>query len=184
MLKAKLAMRLPNPDKLALVYYPDPALKRTCRPVTEFGPKLQTLTDRMLALMREAKGVGLAAPQLGLALRIFVCNPTGEPQDDFVCVNPQFLELSGSTELPEGCLSLPGVSVTVRRAAHARMQGFDVKGEAFEITGADLRARIWQHETDHLDGRLIIDRMSAADEIANHRALKQLQADYRPPRRR
>jgi len=119
-----------------------------------------------------------------LSLRLFVCNPTGEPSDDLVCINPRFAELSGAEEKPEGCLSIPDVTVSMRRATHAELQAMDPDGRSFAVTGNELLARIWQHEVDHLDGRLIIDNMSETDEIANRKALKQLEEAHRPRKRR
>jgi len=176
-------MNLPDLDKLAIVHYPDPILKKTCTPVTAFGPEIKALTDRMLTLMKEGRGVGLAAPQVGLPLRLFVCNPTGEPEDDMLCINPEFLELTGAEEKEEGCLSLPGVGVNMRRATRAVMRLCDADGQVRDEVGEDLLARIWQHESAHLDGWLITDNMSPTDEISNRRALKQLKADFEPPRR-
>ncbi len=177
-------MTLPDPDKLRIVYYPDPILKKVCAPVESFGPDLQAIVEKMLALMHEAEGVGLAAPQVGLAMRFFVCNATGEPSGDLICVNPHFIESTGAAEKEEGCLSLPGVTVTMRRAAGVVMHATNPDGTPFEATGTDVRARIWQHEADHLDGRLITDNMSATDEIANRRALRQLEDDFAPATRR
>ena len=182
-------MKLPSPSRLRIVLYPNPVLKKRAVDVGKFnaehtlnGEGIAALAERMLELMREAKGVGLAAPQVGVGLRLFVCNPTGEPGDDLICVNPRFIERSGGEEREEGCLSIPGVTVTMRRAMSVVMAAFDVDGKPFQATGTELRARIWQHEMDHLDGRLIIDNMSATDEIANRRAIKQLQDQYRPPK--
>jgi peptide deformylase len=171
-------------QKHRLLLYPDPRLHRAGQPVEEFGPSLQALAERMLQLMREAKGVGLAAPQVGVLLRVFVCNPTGQPGDDLVCVNPELSGLHGSSEQPEACLSLPGVNVTVRRAVRAKLRALDLEGRPFEQEGVELTARIWQHETDHLNGRLITDHMSEADAIANRRVLKQLRDDYAKAHRR
>jgi peptide deformylase len=176
-------MKLPSPSRLRIVLYPNPVLKKRAADVGKFNAEITALVKRMLELMREAKGVGLAAPQVGVGLRVFVCNPTGEPGDDLVCVNPRFTELSGGEEREEGCLSIPGVTVTMRRATQVAMEAFDVDGKPYKTTGTELRARIWQHEMDHLDGRLIVDNMSATDEIANRRAIKQLQDQYRPSRR-
>ncbi len=173
-------MVLPKLESLRIVNYPDPVLKEVCAPVTEFGPDLQAFAERMLELMRDSDGVGLAAPQVGVPIRLFVFNATGEAQDNGICVNPEFTELSGSAEAPEGCLSLPSVTVTMRRAFRAVMRGCDAAGATFELTGEDLPARVWQHEHNHLDGRLIIDNMSTSDEIANRRAIKQLKAEYTP----
>lgn len=175
-------MKLPNPAKLRIVLYPDPVLKKVAREVGKFGGDLHAFAARMLELMRAGEGVGLAAPQVGVGLRLFVCNHTGEPDADLTCVNPRLLDLSGAEEKEEGCLSIPGVTVTMRRAARVVMEAYDLDGKLFQITGTDLQARVWQHEIDHLDGRLIIDSMSSADEIANRRALKQLKEQYQPVR--
>ena len=177
-------MNLPNLDKLRIVLYPDPILKRVCKPVEEFGPDLKALADRMLALTREGEGAGLAAPQVGIPIRLFVCDVTGEPGDDLVCLNPRFIELTGAEEKEEGCLSIPGVSVMMRRATRAVIEALDLDGNPFQTTGTDLMAKAWQHEVDHLDGRLITDNMSTADEIANRYAVKQLKAQYASRRRK
>jgi peptide deformylase len=95
-----------------------------------------------------------------------------------VCVNPKVRLLDGAVEAAEGCLSLPGVTVTMRRAVAVTLDAYDVTGKPFRVPTEGLLARIWQHEYDHLDGRLIIDRMSETDQIANRRVLKQLKEDY------
>lgn len=172
-------MKIPSPDNLRLIYYPDPILKRVCQPVESFGPELQALAGGMLALMHASEGLGLAAPQVGLAIRLFVCNPTGEPEDDAVYVNPKLSDLQGAAEELEGCLSIPDVDVTMRRSTRARIEAVDTEGKPFRQDGENLTARMWQHEMDHLDGRLITDNMSSTDEIANRRALKHLEARWR-----
>jgi peptide deformylase len=177
-------LKIPPLSKLRIVLFPDPILKKKAAEVSQFGEPVRALAERMLELMREDKGVGLAAPQVGVGLRMFVCNATGEPADDLVCINPQLVELSGAEEREEGCLSIPGATVTMRRAVRAVMQAIDVEGRLFQLAQSDLPARIWQHEIDHLDGRLIIDNMSTADEIANRRVLKQLKEKYRASRKR
>jgi peptide deformylase len=166
-------------DKLRVVYYPDPVLRAVCQPVEQFDQTIAALVRRMFELMRRDKGIGLAGPQVGVPLRLFVCNPTGEPEDDMVCINPQLDGLTGAEEREEGCLSLPNVSIPVRRATHARIQACDATGKTYERDGTDLLARVWQHENDHLDGRLIVDYMSEASKIANRRALKQLQTEFK-----
>lgn len=176
-------MALRNWKKLKVIFYPDPVLSRSAARVQVFDDELAALAARMLELMRESKGVGLAAPQVGESLQLFVCNPTGEPGDDLVFVNPAFTELSGGEDREEGCLSIPGVTVAMRRAVQATMTAADLQGRPLRAEGAGLMARIWQHEVDHLHGRLIIDRMSSSDEIANRRAIKQLRDDYKPSRR-
>ncbi len=171
-------MKPPNLETLRIVHHPDPVLRKVCAEVEDFGPELEALTRRMLEVMHTGEGVGLAAPQVGLSIRLFVCNPTSEPGDDLIIVNPKFAELTGGVDGEEGCLSLPGVTVTRRRAIRAVMRAQDVTGRPIELVGEDLKARAWQHETDHLDGRLICDNMSETDEIANRRALKALRAEY------
>lgn len=174
----------PNLDKLGIVLLPDPGLKRTCLPVESFEPELKAFTDRMLVLMKEGKGIGLAAPQVGVPLRLFVCNTTGEPEDDLVCVNPRLSDLTGAEVGDEGCLSIPGVTVAMRRATSVVMNALDTHGQPYQRHGEGLWARVWQHENDHLDGRMITDNMSPTDEIANRRAIKQLEADYAQLRRK
>jgi peptide deformylase len=172
-------MQLKDLRKLHIRHFPDPILSKAAAPVELFDERLRDLAHRMVELMHEAKGVGLAAPQVGLGLRLFVCNPTGEDKDDMAFVNPRFTDLVGNEEREEGCLSIPGVTVNVRRATEVTMQAVDLQGQAVQLQGTNLLARIWQHEVDHLDGRLIIDRMSASDEIANRKVLKQLKDQYR-----
>ncbi|GMV97718.1 MAG: peptide deformylase [Phycisphaerae bacterium] len=168
----------------SLVIYPDPRLRQKCAPIRpeEFDASLPGLARRMLEIMHAQRGVGLAGPQVGIARRIFVCNPTGEPADDRVYVNPVLSELTGAVEGEEGCLSIPEVRVMVRRARSCRVAGFDVTGRPIEERAEELLARIWQHETDHLDGRLIIDRMTPADRIATKKQLAQLEAAFRKRR--
>lgn len=176
-------MKIPPLSKLSIVHYPDPVLKKKAAEVVEFGKPLRDLAARMLEIMRSEEGVGLAAPQVGLSIRLFVCNASGEPGDDLVCVNPRLIELSGTLEREEGCLSIPGATVTMRRAARAVLRAMDPEGVEFELEKSDLPARIWQHEIDHLDGRLIIDSMSTEDEFANRRILKQLKDQYQSRRK-
>ncbi len=171
-----------NRSQLRIVLYPDPILQTLCQRVTEFDERLAAVAARMLELMREAHGVGLAAPQVGLPMRMFVCNPSGQPGEDVVCVNPELSDFEGAAEAPEGCLSIPGAEVSIRRALRARIRFVDLVGQERELVGEGMTARVWQHETDHLNGKLIIDSLSPADEIANRRVLKQLRAKYRPPR--
>lgn len=165
-------------DKLAIIKYPDPRLRRICAPVTEFDDNLRRLTERMVALMAENNGVGLAGPQIGFMHRLFVCNQAAEPDAELVLINPEISELEGSAEAVEGCLSIPDVQVTIRRAERCRIKAQDATGKTFEIAGEDLQARVWQHECDHLQGKLILDYMDEAGRIANRRIIKQLEASF------
>jgi peptide deformylase len=163
-----------------IVTYPDPRLRKKSAPVREgeFDESLAALADRMLELMAASRGVGLAAPQVGINRRIFVCNPTGEPGDNHVYVNPVLSDLTGLEACEEGCLSVPEVRVMIRRAKRCRIKAQDVHGNPIEDEAEELLARIWQHETDHLDGRLILDRMNPSEKIANKRLIAQLEAGY------
>ncbi|MCZ6651964.1 MAG: peptide deformylase [Planctomycetota bacterium] len=165
-------------NTLAIVKYPDPRLRAVCAPVVEFGDDLRRLTERMVQLMNDRNGVGLAGPQVGIMQRLFVCNPTGEPGDNQILINPQLSNLEGAAEGEEGCLSIPDVLVPIRRAQRCTIQAQDVEGNPFELTGQDLQARVWQHEHDHLQGKLILDYMNEASHIANRRIIKQLEASF------
>lgn len=174
-------MQLPSDTgQLKIVHYPDARLRKKAVAVECFDDRLRGVIRRMFEVMREEKGVGLAAPQIGLSLRFFVMNATGEPDDALVLVNPCLSELKGAEEAEEGCLSLPGVSVTVRRATRARLSARDEHGRPIELEGEGLIARIWQHEIDHLDGVLIIDRMGPGDELATRKALRALEEAAAP----
>ena len=165
-------------NNLSIIDYPDPRLRVRCQPVAEFNDELAALARRMFELMRAEKGVGIAAAQVGVSLRMLVMNAPGEEQDDLVFVNPVILEREGHAEVEEGCLSLPGINVLVRRAKRCRIEARDLNGDPISIEGEDLICRCWHHEMDHLDGFLIIDRMGPSDRIATRRTLKNLEQDY------
>jgi len=161
-----------------IVKYPDPRLRRKAAPIEEFDDYVAALAERMLELMHTGRGVGLAGPQIGIPYRIFTCNPTGEPEDDLVFINPELSDLVGSVEAEEGCLSVPEVLVNVRRARKCSIRAYDIQGRPFALEGEDLLARIWQHECDHLEGTLIVDRMNGTERIAYKRQLADLEAAY------
>ena len=164
---------------VAIVHYPNPCLRQVCKPITEFDDDLAALADRMLELMHSGRGVGLAGPQVGVLTRMFVMSTTGEKKDDLVFVNPEIRDMHGSREAEEGCLSLPEVYAQVRRAARCRIVAQDLSGAPLEMEGEDLLCRVWQHETDHLNGVLILDRMGPGDKIATKKKLKELEATYK-----
>ena len=168
-------------DKLPtrILKYPNPRLRRKSAAIVVFDESVAALARRMLELMHAGKGVGLAGPQVGICRRIFTCNPTGEPADDMVLINPEVTDLIGAAEAEEGCLSVPDVLVNIRRARKCRIKAYDVDGKPFTRQADDLLARIWQHELDHLEGRLIVDRMNDTDRIAYKKRLADLEADYR-----
>jgi peptide deformylase len=135
----------------------DPVLREPAKPVTEFDRRLRTLRDDMVETMYDAPGVGLAAPQVGISLRLFVFDD-GETGPLFVA-NPELFGGDGELLEEEGCLSIPGPYHVTPRSARITCRGRDVEGAPFEMTGEGLLARIFQHETDHVDGMLYIDRL-------------------------
>lgn len=164
-----------DPATLSIVHYPHPALRKVSRAVTSFDQPLRRLAGRMFELMREDRGVGLAAPQVGINLRIFVINPTGKPEDDRVYVNPELSEPAGEEEAEEGCLSLPEIRVEVVRSRALTMRAQNLDGEYFHEQADGYVARIWQHENDHLDGILLLDKMGPLDKLAARKQLRKLE---------
>lgn len=165
-------------DTLQIIRYPDPRLRKPAEPVEAFDGTLAALAQRMLQLMRAQKGVGLAGPQVGVPLRLFVLNVTQSPEDDLVLVNPELSDLQGIVQASEGCLSIPEVRAEIRRAARCRVSARDVAGRALELEAGGLLARVLQHETDHLNGVLILDRMGPGDRIAARKQLRELEAEF------
>ena len=163
-----------------VVKFGDPVLKSVASPVRELGPELRNEAERMVAIMRDAMGVGLAATQLGILRRllVFQAGPDSEPT---ALVNPEVKWLSEEAVVAEeGCLSLPRVSMDVERPLHARVEGVDLEGEPMSIEASGLEARVLQHEIDHLDGILILDRTPRDQRRAALRALREGES-YSPP---
>jgi peptide deformylase len=141
-----------------VIKFGDPVLKSRASEVTDFGPELRSEVERMIGIMRDGLGVGLAATQLGILRRLLVFQAGHDPEPTAL-INPRIEWLSDDiTIAEEGCLSLPGVAMDVERSIHARLTGLDVDGERVTIEASGLEARILQHEIDHLDGVLILDR--------------------------
>jgi peptide deformylase len=139
----------------------DPVLKTPAEDVETFDRSLRRLADDMFDTMYDAPGVGLAAPQIGLSLRFFVYDD-GQGSRGAVA-NPKLTLLDGELVEDEGCLSIPGLYYETARAAQARVEGQDSKGDPIALEGEGLLARIFQHETDHLGGMLFIDRLTAEE---------------------
>ena len=139
--------------------WPDEILKKKCKPVSEMTPRLRELVSDMIDTMHEAGGVGLAAPQVGILKRIFVVDVSEDGDSPYVCVNPEILESEGEQTDYEGCLSLPGYSGQVKRAAKVRLRALDENMEPFEVEAEELLARALQHEVDHLEGIMYTEEM-------------------------
>lgn len=163
---------------LKVIRYPDPRLTEVCTPIDEVDRHVVALVERMFDLMFDGHGVGLAAPQVGLTVRLFVASPTFDRGDATVYINPQIIATEGSGDSEEGCLSVPGVTCHIKRAAAITVRALNLAGETFEQTADELAARMIQHENDHLDGWTIVDRMGAVARMANRRQLKELEKEF------
>jgi peptide deformylase len=165
-------------EQLKIINYPDPRLKKVSKPVAVVDEAIRALAGRMLELMREHRGVGLAAPQVGHNIRLFVMNHTGEPGDDRVFINPELSEAEGAEEAEEGCLSLPGLNANIVRDKTMRIVATDLAGKRIEQKASGYEARVWQHEFDHLNGTLIIDRMGTVAKMTAKKKLKEMEEKF------
>jgi peptide deformylase len=182
--RAELEARIRERREAALaqvVKFGDPVLKSKASPVRELGPELRAEIERMIGIMRDGIGVGLAATQLGILRRVLVFQAGGGETEATALINPEIEWLSDElTIAEEGCLSLPRVSMEVERPLHATVVGLDVDGQPVRIEASGLEARVLQHEIDHLDGVLILDRAPRAQRKGALRALREGTA-YSPP---
>mgnify|MGYP000729228293 FL=1 len=135
----------------------DDILRKKCKPVKEITPRIIELVEDMFETMYEANGVGLAAPQVGVLKQIVVIDV--DDGNQYVLINPEIIETSGSQTGPEGCLSVPGKSGTVTRPNYAKVRAFDIEMNPFELEGEELLARAICHECDHLSGNLYVDKV-------------------------
>lgn len=147
--------------QLSVIHYPHPTLRVRSKPIRRVDAQLHDLVNQMLDLMYQHEGVGLAANQVNLPLRLFVANPSGKrgEGEEFVMINPEIQLPKGSEIAQEGCLSLPGVHGQVKRPKTIRVSAFDLQGNAIEQTFEGFLARIIQHENDHINGVMFFDRM-------------------------
>ncbi len=179
--------------RFELVYYPDPRLRKVSEAIKDITPEILARARDMFPVMYEAKGIGLAAPQVGWNVRLFLMNVTGEPEDEYVLLNPQILERTGTHMMEEGCLSLPEIRGKFTRPAKVKLRALTTTGKALREAGDDftkvelhemeleaegLVARCIQHELDHLDGILIIDKFSPAKKLSIRGKLRELEEDF------
>jgi len=153
---------------MKIVHYPHPSLRHPGRPLTAIDKKLNVQVGEMFELMYGARGVGLAATQVALPYQVLIMNLTVDPNQrdkEEVYINPVIVERKGSLEDEEGCLSFPGLYQKVRRAKTVMVRAYNLKGELVEVVANDLAARAWQHEIDHLNGVLFIDRLESLDQL-------------------
>jgi peptide deformylase len=162
---------------LEIVKYPDPVLERPAERVTEFNDELRKFVDDMFESMYAAKGIGLAAPQVGVPKRLTVIDLSFKerPEDKIVLINPEIILREGKQYEEEGCLSLPEIREKVSRAAKVTVRAQDIDGNWFEMDGTELLARAFQHEIDHLDGILFFRRVSALKRDLILRRIRKMQ---------
>ena len=159
-----------------IVKYPDPVLAQKAAAITVFDKSVAKLADDMFESMYAAEGIGLAAPQIGILKRITVIDTSfgKDPNDKIVLINPEIISRAGRQVEEEGCLSLPDIRDKVARDATVTVRAQDVHGKWFEIEGEELLSRAFQHELDHLDGVLFIDRISRLKRDLTIRRIKKL----------
>jgi peptide deformylase len=167
---------------MKIVNYPHPALRVKTKPVTAIDADVQKAAAEMLELMYRHDGLGLAAPQVTLDYQLIVMNFAGDherPDQECVAINPVIVEERGGAIFDrEGCLSFPGLYQNVRRFKTVVVQAYNLKGEKFEMTCHDLAARVWQHEIDHLNGTLFIDKMGSLGLSRSQKDLDKFRADF------
>lgn len=167
---------------MKIVHYPHPSLRHKGRMLSSIDKKVHLAVGEMLDLMYEAHGLGLAATQVALPYQLLVMNITADPeQKEFegVYINPVIVERKGTQEGDEGCLSFPQLFQKVRRAKTVKVEAYNLKGEKVEIEASDLEARAWQHEIDHLNGVLFIDKMGTIASLAARGSVAKFEREFR-----
>ena len=167
---------------MKIVHYPHPALRHPARPLTSIDKELRLQCGQMIEVMYEARGLGLAATQVALPFQLLVMNITGDPEQkdrEEILINPVIVERKGMVEDEEGCLSFPGLYQKIRRAKTLKVQAYDIKGQLVEKVVQDLEARAWQHEIDHLNGVLFIDKMGTIAKLSSRSSVKRFEQDFR-----
>jgi peptide deformylase len=169
-----------------IVSYPHPTLRYKSKVIRRVDSELRDVVQQMFELMYEAKGIGLAANQVDMPLRLFVINSEGnrEEGEELVFINPVLSQPDGQEENEEGCLSLPGVYAPVTRAKQIHVEAYNLQGQPFSATLSDMMARVVQHEHDHLDGVLFTDRVSAEDKLEIEPALHECAIEFQARRDR
>lgn len=166
---------------MELIYYPSPILYQKCNHVENIDSNIKDVISEMFKIMYEQHGIGLAAPQVGLLLRFFITNVSGNPEDkssERVYINPEIISTSGREVSSEGCLSFPNIFPEIVRFSKIVFKSKTLDGDEIKGELEGLAARVFQHELDHLNGILIVKRMSRADKIKFKRELASLEEKY------
>ncbi|ODS31073.1 MAG: peptide deformylase [Candidatus Scalindua rubra] len=163
---------------MEIVTYPNPILRSKAKPIEEIDNEICQTAEEMLDIIYDAGGIGLAASQIGLSKRLVVLDVTGEKTGERVFINPYIIEERGEIIEEEGCLSFPDVMGKVIRSQYVTVIAYNLKGEKLKIEAEGLLSRAWQHEIDHINGCLFIDKMTPASTIAIKQKLKELELSY------
>jgi peptide deformylase len=169
---------------LKIITYPHPTLRHASKPVRRVDTQLRKIVERMFELMYQANGIGLAANQVDLPLRFFICNLSGHPHEgeELVMINPVLRRPKGQLEQEEGCLSLPGLYAPVKRPETIELEAYTLDGSMISGRLEGMMARVVQHEVDHLDGVLFTDRLTPTGELTVQPALEEFELDFRSRR--
>jgi len=162
-------------EKCQITHYPAGVLGKRAEPVEKIDGDIRRLVDKMIDVMVERKGVGLAAPQVGVPLRLFIISLDGGRENVKVFINPTVTPTGDLGEIEEGCLSVPGIYTKIRRYKKCQVTATDLDGKEFTDEGEGLYARALQHEYDHIEGVTIINRMTQVARIAHRKHLKKLE---------
>lgn len=165
---------------MEIVNYPHPALRHKSKPVRRVDARLKETVAEMFELMYEANGIGLAANQVDLPFRLFIVNLAAQKGEgeEYVFINPVVSKPKGNEEKEEGCLSLPGLYAPVKRPERVTFNAYNLQGEELTADLDGMMARVVQHETDHLDGKMFIDRLSATHDLAVRPEIEQFEEDF------
>jgi peptide deformylase len=174
----KIAAATADLENLTVVHYPDPRLREQCSEIEAVDDSVRSLAKRMFELMFASNGVGLAGPQVGATVQLLVASPTFDQNDRLCYINPRIIAEDGWEQLEEGCLSFPGIFCNIKRRQRITVEALDLQGRAVRDELEGFAARVVQHEIDHLQGRLLVDRMGQVAKLANRQALKQLEEQF------
>ncbi len=169
--------------KLSILTFPNPRLRNKAQPVAVVDARVRRLVEDMFETMYAAPGIGLAATQVDVPLRVVVIDISDEHDAPLCLINPEILEREGDEQMEEGCLSVPGFFETVTRAERVRVRALDREGQPFELDTDGLLAVCIQHEIDHLDGKLFVDYISSLKRQRIRRRLEKEQKDQAPAQR-
>ena len=166
-------------EKCRITHYPADVLAKRASPIEQIDDNIRQLINKMTDIMLENKGVGLAAPQIGVPVRLFIVSLNGTKEDVKVYINPTVTPLGELDAVEEGCLSVPGVYTKIRRYKECRVVATDLDGNEFTKEAKGLYARCLQHEYDHIEGMTIADRMGPAAKIVHRKQLKKLTENHK-----